>query len=68
VLLILYSVLVGFRSFGWLMLIGGIIAGALAGAVLAYAPRQNRSTVQLVGLVGIELLCLAAVTARLVLF
>jgi membrane associated rhomboid family serine protease len=68
VLLILYSVLVGFRGFGWLMLIGGVIAGALAGAVLAYAPRQNRSTVQLVGLVGLELLCLAAVTARLLLY
>jgi membrane associated rhomboid family serine protease len=67
VLLILYSVLVGFRSFGWLTLIGGILAGALAGLVLAYAPRQNRSTVQLVGLLGVELLCLAAVTAKLVL-
>jgi membrane associated rhomboid family serine protease len=67
VLLVLYSVLVGFQSFGWLMLIGGILAGALAGVVLAYAPRQNRSTVQLVGLLGIEMLCLAAVTAKLVL-
>ena len=65
VLLVMYSVLVGFRSFGWLMLIGGIIAGGLAGAVLAYAPRQNRSTIQLVGLLAVELLCLAAVTARL---
>jgi membrane associated rhomboid family serine protease len=65
VLLILYSVLVGFSGFGWLMLIGGILAGALAGAVLAYAPRRNRSTVQLVGLLGVELLCLAAVTVRL---
>ena len=68
VLLILYSVLVGFSSFGWLTLVGGILAGALAGVVLAYAPRQNRSTVQLVGLVGLELLCLAAVTARLLLY
>ena len=68
VLLIMYSVLVGFRGFGWLMLIGGILAGALVGAVLAYAPRQNRSTVQLVGLLAVELLCLAAVTARLVLY
>ena len=65
VLLIGFSVLVGFRSFGWLMLIGGILVGALVGAVLAYAPRRNRSTVQLVGLAGVELLCLAAVTARL---
>jgi membrane associated rhomboid family serine protease len=65
VLLVMYSVLVGFRSFGWLMLIGGILAGALVGAVLAYAPRRNRSTIQIVGLLGVELLCLVAVTARL---
>jgi membrane associated rhomboid family serine protease len=65
VLLIMYSVLVGFNNFGWLMLIGGILAGGLAGAVLAYAPRQNRGIAQLVGLLGVGLLCLVAVTARL---
>jgi membrane associated rhomboid family serine protease len=68
VLLILYSVLVGFNSFGWLILIGGLLSGALVGAVLAYAPRQNRATVQVVGLLGVIALCLAAVTAKLVLF
>ena len=31
VLLILYSILIGFRSFGWLMLIGGVVVGALVG-------------------------------------
>jgi membrane associated rhomboid family serine protease len=67
VILILYSVLVNFRGFGWLILIGGLLIGALVGAVLAYAPRQNRSTVQVVGLLGVIVLCLAAVTARLVL-
>ncbi|HLL63214.1 MAG TPA: rhomboid family intramembrane serine protease [Propionibacteriaceae bacterium] len=67
VLLILYSVLVGFNSFGWLILIGGLLIGALVGAVLAYAPRQNRATVQVVGLLGVIVLCLAAVTAKLVL-
>jgi len=67
VLLILYSVLVGFQSFGWLMLIGGIVAGALAGLVLAYAPRQNRTAVQVVGLLGVVLLCLGGVVARLLL-
>ena len=66
-LLILYSVLVGYRGFGWVMLIGGIATGALAGAILAYAPRQNRSTVQVVGLLGLLLLCLAAATAKIVL-
>ena len=67
-LLIGFSVLVGFYSFGWLILVGGLLVGALVGAVLAYAPRENRSTVQVVGLLGVMLLCLAAVTAKLVLF
>jgi membrane associated rhomboid family serine protease len=65
ILLILYSVLVGFRSFGWLMLIGGIIVGALVGLVLAYAPRRNRSTVQVVGLLGVITICLVAVVVKL---
>ena len=58
--------LVSFSSFGWLMLIGGILVGALAGAVLAYAPRRNRRLVQLVGLLGVVLLCLLAVVAQAV--
>ena len=65
VLLVMFSVLVGFRSFGWLMFVGGILTGALVGAVLAYAPRQNRSLVQVVGLLAVELLCLVAVTTKL---
>jgi membrane associated rhomboid family serine protease len=65
ILLILYSVLVGFRSFGWLMLIGGILVGALVGVALAYAPRRNRSTVQVVGLLGVLTLCLVAVFLKL---
>lgn len=68
VLLIGFSVLVGFHGFGWLMLIGGLLVGALVGAILAYAPRDNREPVQVVGLLGVMLLCLAAVTAKLVLF
>jgi membrane associated rhomboid family serine protease len=67
ILLILYSILIGFRSFGWLMLVGGIVVGALVGLVLAYAPRRNRSTVQVVGLVGVITLCLAGVVAKLTL-
>ena len=64
ILLILYSILIGFRSFGWLMLIGGIVVGALVGLVLAYAPRRNRNTVQVVGLLGVITLCLAGVFAK----
>jgi membrane associated rhomboid family serine protease len=65
ILLILYSILIGFRSFGWLMLIGGIIVGALVGVVLAYAPRRNRHTIQVVGLLGVITLCLVGVFAKL---
>jgi membrane associated rhomboid family serine protease len=65
ILLILYSILIGFRSFGWLMLIGGMIVGALVGLVLAYAPRRNRGTVQVVGILGVITLCLVGVAAKL---
>ncbi len=65
VLLILYSVLVGFRSFGWLMFIGGLIVGALVGIVLAYAPRRNRGAAQVVGLLGVITVCLVAVVLKL---
>ncbi|HEY5847973.1 MAG TPA: rhomboid family intramembrane serine protease [Microlunatus sp.] len=65
VLLVLYAVLVGFASFGWVGLIGGIAVGALSGAILAYAPRDNRLVIQLVGILGVVVLCLAAVVAKI---
>lgn len=61
VILVLYSLVIGFASFGWLTMIGGILVGALAGLVLAYAPRRNRAAIQLVGLLGVALVCLVAV-------
>lgn len=64
VLLVLYAVAVGFRSFGWLTLVGGILVGALVGWVLAFAPRRNRGLVQAVGLLAVLLLCLVAVLVR----
>jgi membrane associated rhomboid family serine protease len=68
ILLILYSILIGFRSFGWLMLIGGLVVGAAVGCVLAYAPRRNRSTVQALGILGVIMLCLVAVALKLTIF
>ena len=61
VILVLYSLVLGFASFGWLTMIGGILVGALAGVVLAYAPRRNRGPAQLVGLLAVVLVCLVAV-------
>ena len=60
--------LVGFANFGWLGLIGGIVVGAIAGATIAYAPRQRRGTWQAVGLGGVAAACVVAVAAKLVLF
>jgi membrane associated rhomboid family serine protease len=65
VLLVLYSVLIGFQSFGWIGLIGGILVGALVGLILAYAPRDRRTPVQVVGLLGVALVCLLAVVAKI---
>ena len=65
VLLVLYSVLVGFASFGWVTMIGGIIVGGLSGAILAYAPRQNRRTIQLVGMLAVIGICLCLVLVKL---
>ena len=67
VLLVLYAVLVGFSSFGWVTLIGGIIVGGMSGAILAYAPRQNRMTIQLVGMLGLVAVCLGLVVAKIAL-
>ncbi|SEQ63138.1 rhomboid family intramembrane serine protease [Microlunatus flavus] len=61
VILVLYSLLIGFNSFGWLTMIGGIVVGALAGWVLAYAPRTNRAAIQVFGLLAVVGVCLVAV-------
>ncbi|HEU4546993.1 MAG TPA: rhomboid family intramembrane serine protease [Microlunatus sp.] len=68
VLLVLYAVLVGFSSFGWVSLIGGIIMGGVSGAILAYAPRQNRMAIQLVGMLALVAVCLALVVAKIALW
>lgn len=67
VLVLLFSLLVGFHSYSWVGLIGGLAVGALGGAILAYAPRRNRTAIQVVGLLGVVLVCLAAVAARIAL-
>lgn len=67
VLIVLYSVLIGFASFGWVTMIGGIIVGGASGAILAYAPRENRMTIQLVGMLALVAICLGLVVAKIAL-
>ena len=68
VLLVLYAVLVGFSGFGWVSLVGGIIVGGVAGAILAYAPRQNRLVIQVVGMLGLLAVCIGLVAAKVAVF
>lgn len=65
ILIVLYSLLVGARSYGWLGLVGGIAVGALTGLILTRAPRQNRTAAQVVGLLSVLLVCFGAVVAKL---
>lgn len=64
VVLVLYSLVIGFTSFGWLALLGGIVVGAVVGAILAYAPPRQRAVVQAVGLLAVVLVCVVAVVVR----
>lgn len=51
---------------GWVSDLGGIGAGAAAGAAIAYAPRGGRTTWQVIGLAGIALLCVALTLVKVV--
>jgi membrane associated rhomboid family serine protease len=68
VLIVLYAVLIGFASFGWVTMIGGIVVGGASGAILAYAPRENRMTIQLVGMLALTVVCLGLVVAKIALY
>ncbi|WP_127499662.1 rhomboid family intramembrane serine protease [Actinoplanes solisilvae] len=52
----------GFTS--WEGHLGGLLTGAAAAIALAYAPRRNRTTVQVVALVVIGFVLVAALTAK----
>ncbi len=67
VLLLLYSFVVGRMSYNWLGILGGIVVGGLVGLVLVHAPRQRRTSFQVLGLAGVTLLCCVAVAARMLL-
>lgn len=53
-----------FSNIDWRGHIGGLLTGALLGALFAYAPKANRVIWQAVGMVGISALLLVAVQLR----
>ncbi|WP_432559136.1 rhomboid family intramembrane serine protease [Granulicoccus sp. GXG6511] len=65
-LMVAFSVVMGYVP-GWISQLGAIAAGAGAGAVLAYAPRENRGRWQTIGLVGIAAGCLLLIGVRFLL-
>jgi membrane associated rhomboid family serine protease len=64
VILVLLNLVVGFGSLVWIGLIGGIVVGGLAGVALVYPPRERRAQLQVIGLVGVVVLCAAAVVVK----
>lgn len=64
VILVLLNLVVGFGSLVWVAQIGGILLGGLAGVALVYPPRARRSQLQVIGLIGIVVLCAAVVVIK----
>ncbi|WGW11767.1 rhomboid family intramembrane serine protease [Saxibacter everestensis] len=64
--LIAINAVIGFvvPGIAWQAHLGGLITGALAAAVLAYAPRKNRTAFQIGGIAAVFLLLGAAIAAK----
>lgn len=63
-LLVIANLVLGWGSSSWVSLVGGAAAGALSGIALVYAPRQRRTTVQILGMAGTALLCVIVVGVK----
>ena len=63
-ILILLNLVLG--GAGWVSLIGGIVVGGLAAAALIYPSRERRGQLQVLGLLGVVVLCIAAIVIRTV--
>lgn len=71
VILLAINAVLGFvvPGIAWQAHLGGLIAGALVAAVLAYTPRgRQRGLIQMAGSVGVVALLMAAGAARILLF
>jgi membrane associated rhomboid family serine protease len=64
ILILLNLVLGGLGGPSWVSLVGGIIVGGLAAAALVFPGRQRRAQLQVLGLLGVVVLCIAAIVVR----
>lgn len=67
ILILLNAFLGGFRGPNWVSLVGGILVGGLAAAALIFPSRERRAQLQVLGLLGVIVLCIAAIVIRTVL-
>lgn len=64
ILIALNLVLGGLRGTGWVSLVGGIIVGGLGAAAMVFPGRDRRNQLQVLGLLGVVVLCIAAIVLR----
>lgn len=57
-ILVVANLVLSFASRYWLGQIGGLVAAVAATLLLVFAPRQNRTLLQIVGLLAIGVVCL----------
>lgn len=66
ILIALNLVIGGLRGPFWVSLIGGIVIGGLAAAALVFPSRGRRNQLQVLGLLGVVVVCIAAIVLRTV--
>lgn len=64
ILILLNAFLGGFHGSSWVSLVGGIVVGGLAAAALVFPSRERRAELQVLGLLGVVVLCIAAIVIR----
>jgi membrane associated rhomboid family serine protease len=71
VVIIGINAVIGFlpgMNIAWQAHLGGLVTGLLAGAVLAYAPKERRTPFQIAGLAAVLVLLLAAVAVKVAMY
>ena len=54
----------GGASISWQGHLGGLLGGALVGAIIVFAPRVNRERIQWLGFAAVAVVCVIAIVAR----
>jgi membrane associated rhomboid family serine protease len=63
-ILVLLNLVLGWGSFGWVSIVGGIVVGGLTGAALVYPGRARRTQMQILGVLAVIVVCIAAIVIK----